>query len=499
MSDERQAIEHWSRAARPTLFDSVAEPRLIVALILADLMSPALWDFRDSVKERMEADRAKGTDDSDPTRFVLAEIGRYVDRHLYHVSPKEMGDIWGLVSLADERRRLGQETVDYAVTDILANLRKRQELGSFRPDLDIFATVEDGRFPEYEYANIDVIRAYRRLLKQKKHKPLGITCCVDEATLIAALAVVLGAATFEELLLIGAPVHYTTFFKHQGNAYWFNGKHEFYDKAAWQAQVALEAEKDGKDKAGGDPLSRALDRRVVLERLIAPGGTHLLRGDRSTLDPAWEARVFEALRDFFGGEPALIAASRARGIRYAASPDGALPFDELGAASDAASAGRILADLAARHPGSVFEAALYCHRHLDVARPEAYLAAARRGPKLTAAAAEVETLEDAMEIVRNIDGRDSIFAGRDRIALPDELLLFGTGSDRDRALLLASLLAEAPALAGAPTAAGGGPWEILFTATRSLVRNAAHCLDAESLSPAPRPEEPVVLRLSTAA
>ena len=45
-------------------------------------------------------------------------------------------------------------------------------------------------------------------------------------------------------------------------------------------------------------------------------------------------------------------------------------------------------------------------------------------------------------MVARIPGEESIFRSRDRIAMPDEVLYFGTGNDRDRALLLFTLLRQ---------------------------------------------------------
>ena len=53
-------------------------------------------------------------------------------------------------------------------------------------------------------------------------------------------------------------------------------------------------------------------------------------------------------------------------------------------------------------------------------------------------------MPDALSIVASLTGRDSIFGSRDRIAMPDETLYFNTGSDRDRALLLYTLLRCSP-------------------------------------------------------
>jgi len=49
-------------------------------------------------------------------------------------------------------------------------------------------------------------------------------------------------------------------------------------------------------------------------------------------------------------------------------------------------------------------------------------------------------LPQALAIVAGITGQDSIFESRNRIAMPDETLYFKTGSDRDKGLLLYTLL-----------------------------------------------------------
>ena len=483
MTAQQNDIERWSRAARPTLFDYLVEPRLVFALILANLMSPSLWAFRDTLRKRIEAGDAG--DHGSPERFAMSEIGRYVDSHFYHVPPSEMGGFWGFVPLEDERRRVGREQVDYAVSEILANMHKRQELGSYKPNMEVQSAVDAGLFPEYEYATVDVVRAYRRRLKKKKHRPLGVTCCVDEATLIASLATVLHTASLEELIIIGAPVHFTTLVKHGGETFWFNGKHEFFDQAGWRAVLAGDTVTEDPEQR----LQNALDRRVVLERLITPHGWFMSRSDESTLDETAEARILETVAAFFGGLPRLFSESLGRGVHHAPSEDRAMPFASLAQVDSADAAQQLIRRLAREHPGSVFEAALYCHRDLGVAQPEAYLHAARRGPMLRAAAAGVASLEDALAVVAAIENRESIFADRERIALPDEVLLFGTANDRERALLLGALLIDAEG------ALGVEPGGILFGEASSCVRVGDMCIDAASLSDVELPDTSAVVRM----
>lgn len=55
-------------------------------------------------------------------------------------------------------------------------------------------------------------------------------------------------------------------------------------------------------------------------------------------------------------------------------------------------------------------------------------------------AENITELSDAIRIVEAIGSTNLIFSDRDRIAMPDEVLYFKTGTDRDRALLLDTLL-----------------------------------------------------------
>ncbi len=100
--------------------------------------------------------------------------------------------------------------------------------------------------------------------------------------------------------------------------------------------------------------------------------------------------------------------------------------------------------LAEQHPDSIYEFALYAFRRLDVNYPQVYVRAAMRDYNVKQLAQGIKELSDALLIVCNIAGRDSIFGSRDRIAMPDETLYFKTGSDRDKALLLYTLLQHSP-------------------------------------------------------
>jgi hypothetical protein len=96
--------------------------------------------------------------------------------------------------------------------------------------------------------------------------------------------------------------------------------------------------------------------------------------------------------------------------------------------------------LAQRQPDSICDFAQYAFRKIDVPFPQAYVYAALRDYHVKQSANTIRNFEDALNILKNIKGEKSIFDSRDRLALPDETLLFQTGNDRDKALLLYTLL-----------------------------------------------------------
>jgi hypothetical protein len=46
-------------------------------------------------------------------------------------------------------------------------------------------------------------------LQHRKHKPLGLTCCLDEAAILVGLGLTLPAVSPENFALLGSPAHYS--------------------------------------------------------------------------------------------------------------------------------------------------------------------------------------------------------------------------------------------------------------------------------------------------
>ena len=477
-------ISRLSWAARPALLEAAREPGLLMALLLADLMSPSLWEFRETIRLKTAADgaaAAHGRSADDRPELIMEEIHEYMDRHLFHASPLEVEELWGCLDLNEERARLGAGEVDHAVAVIRRGLEARRDLGILTGKQDILPLMDAGRFPDYEYSTIDVIRAHRRRLHHGKHKPLGITCCADEAVLSAALAWAAGHVPLEGVVVFGSPMHYSTLVERQGRGYWFNGKHEYHDAESWaRACGTHDAESPARESAapGAAAVQKAFEaRQQGLDRLVTLLGGHRFHTNESTLSATRLARTGEWLKRFFGAELRQIGEARERGIRFLPDRLDEACLRTLDEATDAAAVRRRLKELARQHPGSIMDLAHYAFRDLWVEHPEAYVEAAARGHLTRRRAAGITCLAGALDAVREVAGRDSIFDDLERIALPDEVLLFGTGTHRDRALLLYTLLRHAPYL----DRAGKEALKLVFTDVDSYVLVGDEAIGATAL------------------
>lgn len=424
-------IERLSRAVHPGLLDTAIDPHLMIILILANLMSDTLWQVRDRIADRAAVDGLPVTD----------EMLSFIDHHFTHDFPMGTAERVGILNLQDERDRLGAGAVDTIKAQLWRHVTWRRDKGQLTPALDIFPLLEQDQLPIYTYSTIDGLHAMSRLLKHKKHRPMGVTVCADEATLTTSLASVLNGVALEDVFIVGSPGHYTTLLQQSGRRYWCNGKPESFSQARWADLTT------GADAA--DPGTEFERRMPYADRFLSMFGV-LKLGDGVSTIPRAELTRFEAdCAAFFGTQLPPFEALHRQEVSFAASVATRDQLAQLDAADGAASARQVIDQLAQGDDLSVFGQAAYCYRDLHVRYPGAYLSNALRGPKLRKLAASVRSIDQALAVVSGIAGRQSIFQGRDRIAMPDEVLLFGTADDVDRGLLLLSLL-----LAAAPDQIG---------------------------------------------
>jgi hypothetical protein len=432
---EKQALEAFSRAARPTLFDAAAYPELLIALVYANLMSPALWELKRRIHTAVRCKKIEGK--ARRIGATMEAIHSYVNKKFYHPSPLDLAKICGRLDLAEERRRLPAGAVDAALASILRSFEKFRVKGKLKRNQDIFEMVAQGKFPEYEYSGIDVIEALGRTL-QRKHRPLGITMCADEAVLIASLALVEGGVSPEDIAILGSPAHYTLFVDHGIDRFWFNGKQEFHNARSWR---------EAAEQFSGNRIKEAFKSRIVeFDRLVTPLGTHLIGSNLTSVAPDRLNRLYSDLEAFFGFDIRQTAEAARGDVRYIEDSSLNLPPLNVGALGQGRHVEKSVCQLAAAHPDSIYELALYAFRSIHVRRPEVYVRVALRGHRVQELAAGLEGVAHAVETVSAIPGNHSIMGTPQRLALPDEVLQFQSGTSREKALLLYCLIHHAPAI-----------------------------------------------------
>ena len=375
-----------SQIVAPDIFDALAEPDVLLPLVMANAMSPRLW--------RLGRKVARAADPLEAAR-------RVVDTSFTHALPQDAAAVSGLLDLDAERRRLGADVVDRAITDIGRGWDARRERGLLDPDDRLQDMIAAGRYPAYVYANIDVINAARRVAGGPAQRPRGLTSCLDEAALFSALIMTAPAVTagLDGIVLLASSLHYTVFGWTGPHTWWFWSKRDLYTGASFAERIDCDHRGDPADAVTAvmaAPLRRVISRRGHID----------LDARTSSLPPEEVARTLVAIEAFFQHRPAGLEALE--DLRFTPPAPHDVLFDEA-------------------------------VRSLDVDDLMPYLEAARRGPLVTALARRLRSPQDA--VAAAAEPADGPALGDPvRLALPDEVLGRGACSPAERALLLHVLL-----------------------------------------------------------
>jgi hypothetical protein len=453
----------------PSIFDAYAQPDALPPLVLANLLSPQLWELAARVASRAAAD-APVVDDELPPALRAAQ--REIDRRFEHLTPVRTAGVFGEIDLDAEGARLGADVVAGAIARIAEGFRWRLELGQIDAALvdAVSAMIAQRRFPAYHYATFDVIRASSHAAATRRRVPLGLTSCLDEAAIFSALVMTLPAGTVDSVVVLGAPDHYTVFgWNEAGVPWWFYGKNCLLSARDWRRLVA--------EQHGGD-AQRAFDARFRLfDRIVTVDGTFDLASGRCEIPAVDLEAIVAAIDRCFGARPQQLAAALARPLApQPPSPFAPLFLDLLALESLAAVRDHI-DRLAGSALDPVIALVLYAYRSLVVGDLAPYLAAARRSHACAKLGPGIGSLDEALALVRAIPGRTSMFGDRRRIAMPEETLRVQTGSDVDRALLLHVLLESVPALGPAH-----GAIETWFDADGAFVVGPDFCIGAQTMT-----------------
>ena len=280
--------------------------------------------------------------------------------------------------------------------------------------------LKDGLFPLFVYSTADVLRVHGKRMGKRL---LGVTSCLDECVLAASLALSAGVCRWEEVVFIGSPLHYSVFFFTPEGPVFLNARREIFTQSTWQELCA------GSDQ---ESLHQLHERLTVADRLICGDGLAMFpKGHVSGRRSSVKAGIDEVERFIGVSLPWLHP----------------LPTEESDQAFDgweAISAGfsgqalgvqKAVLERARQGGTPMLDAALYMFRHPEFCHPEVLRNAARKNFYAYFHAISATTLADVHSIVDGVPGRESFYGPGGRMALPDEVLAFGTASEAERNLL----------------------------------------------------------------
>ncbi len=464
-------------AIAPNIFDSFADTRLLLPLVLGNLLSEKIWDFSARIQAKLVSEGAEISGGQDPLKYIKA-IQRQLNRHFKHLHPNEVAQIYGELILSDERRRLGTESVDRALESIEANFQQRISSGSIPREAiePLLARIKLGYFPAFSYSNVDVVLANKRLLGRKSSAPLGLTSCLDEVAIFAALAMTMPGASVANVIALTSASHYTAFgWTHTDDAWWFYGKNKLFCKQDWSDLVTQQF--DGQSQQAFDFYFKDM------ERIVCVTGSFDLMTGKSDISPEHVAEIIQQLDRFFGVRLSQLSAGLSKSVQTKETSAFAPALREL---RDAQSLKQTRKYLFNQLDPELLPI-LYSYRTLEVLDLRPYLWAARHQPLCLALGHSLETRQDAIDVVKNLTGSESIFNDRKRIAMPDETLRLKTGSDRDKALLLHVLFEHLNT-----ASPGSVRVETVFTNEDSFVCMGSFCISSKTCVQEARPLEGII-------
>lgn len=455
-----EEIERLSRAVSLTVFElDLDRDVLIPAYLLANLMSPELWKWRIERK----AVASDGVPLSCKTR--LSELQRQFHRYTFTHFPREPGgDTWGLLQFSKEENRLGSSYIRKIKEEYDETLQKllRDNPGSQFGQIIEQPYYKEGYFPRLRNEILEVMNAYALISSDQKASGK----CAAFAMLWAAALIIWGRFSPEKIVLIGNRAHVFTFLDEE-NGHLFNN-------TKWFSRTRIHNYSELSEFV--KMVTTSTDTTFFYNPYM--GMCHCTR-KRSDIPLPQLDSIYGKVKDFLAiplkhPDPKSLQLINSSQV----IPD---PL-KYNSAEEYQSA--ILA-LAQQLPGSLYDFAQYAFRRINVPFPQAYIHAALRDYHTKQLSRRIKYLEDAFTIIKGITRYDSIFESRDRMALPDETLLFKTGSDRDKALLLFMLLQHSSI--PDPTTAIG------FSEDNSYVYYNQKWIDVSTLSTLSN--EPYALRL----
>ena len=412
------------RAIRPTTFDVYADPTIIMPIVLANLLSETLWSTALTLRTA-----SIGA----PLVERVVAMQRHLNRWLEHLTPEQVVERDGVLDLDIERARLGAPVVDAALDRLRHTIAHRTARGTLPPQDPLLRMIEQNQFPAYIYGTIEELVAHRRHLGLRRGHTHGLSSCLDEAALFSSFLLTQPVDDIDGAVILGSAGHYTVLVwsgqpDHDDfQAAWFYGKNVI---------ITLEEYAHLLDEQYHGDIHLAFDDRLPdLELILSRRGTWFLSTRETSIPADEEARITSVLTRFFGGPLAAVAESLSAPLQRQAPSD----FDDLVEKCVDARGRAAIEGIVAGQQTMAARQVLASSRDVERLGLDAFSKAAYRGSRLHETRERLAMSGSDLSEVLVLDSPTSPFAQPGMLAMPEEVLRYRCGTERDRELLRAAL------------------------------------------------------------
>jgi hypothetical protein len=268
------------------VFDVYADPEIVHGLVIANVMSDRLWALGEKIPPGQDL------------RARLDHSQRLIDKYFTHLSPAQVAELEGTIDLDAEARRHAPGVVDAAIANIVETLKWRAERGTVHNIDSTLKLIEQRQFPAFRYGAIDTLHERLKSSGHKASRVVGLSSCLDEAALFAALVMTAPVDEIDGIVILGSASHYTVFgwsgdpVSPQFDAWWFYGKNALLSLRDYHQIVA--------DVYGGDAELAFADRLPGMDTIIAREGSWRLGSPTSSVGADRREALTRALEHFFG-------------------------------------------------------------------------------------------------------------------------------------------------------------------------------------------------------
>ena len=406
--------EEKSAAATLSDMEIFIFPELMYSLVLANILSPRLWRWRD-------LEWFDGIRGMRPKKRLQRLRQHIMDNYTFNLDL----ETWGLTNQARELKRFAPflDPGEIAASNALfgyhgdayyydIDIRRHFGLDKYSSDV----------IPYWKTETIEAMDAFRR----KEGHAVGAGECVSLAGLYAAAAFVVCGIPLESISLMATPLHSQNFIDVDTGI--LTNNRRLVTRAMWSNGTVISQQ-----------ARRALEHERVTIVSHATGYIHLLYPD-ATIAPAAYSHFAERLNAFLAPPedaadrrlvvPRLPDASRVA-FRNDDEPLGLTPDMDYNAVSARVRSLRSTNRAAALAP--------YAGHELGETEPAPFVKAALERSPVSKAALGAEGADAAVARIAAL-GDESIYDGASRLARPDEVWNFGTGDGLEKCLLAANIL-----------------------------------------------------------